>query len=364
MQSGSLYPGCAIRLEHQPNNPHDSNAIAVKLAASGGMLGHLPREEAPAYAAAIKAGFKFNTTIIEAAYSGDYLEIYIRINWEQPPQIAISPVIQRRASSTFEKKPVPIRKRAVEEEEHNDTGEQLLSIAVESISELAGVYAIENTKTNSYYIGSSQNIRSRLKTHLSDLKAGRHVNSRLQGDYSARTAKYFVAYVINDGLGVEELAEEEKSAIENLRLLGLRLYNLTDDGQGVPPRGDTSISNEPRPVVPGNREPVQPRQEPPRGTPRVDIPASRPNTETSSSTWGWWVVMAVLVGWFWLNSGSQPNTNPISTKPPMATSTLVPTPPPMEQKRAKKQVDPNKDMRHCLNLPTNAAIAECTKRGY
>ena len=205
MQSGSLYQGCPIRLEHHPDNPYDSNAIAVKLADSGAMLGHLSKLVAPDYAAAIKSGVKFQTTIVKTAYCSGYLEIDIRINWEQLSPRANSPVVQDDVPAMLHKQAIPIQKRVVKTE-HIERNENQLSLVVESISELGGVYAIENTKTHSCYIGSSQNIRSRLRRHLSDLKAGRHVNSRLQGDYSTRSDEYFIAYVIEDGLGAGELA--------------------------------------------------------------------------------------------------------------------------------------------------------------
>ena len=266
MQSGSLYEGCPIQLEHHPDNPYDSNAIAVKLAASGAMLGHLSRLVAQDYATAINAGVNFQATIVKVAYCGEYLEIDIRIHWEQRPPRANLPVAHDGVPALHHKQAIRIQKRAVKTE-HDERNENQLSLVVESISELAGVYAIENTKTHGCYIGSSQNIRSRLRRHLSELRAGHHVNSRLQGDYSTRSDKYFIAYVIEDGLELGELAAAEKAAITNLRH-GLRLYNLTDDGQGVPPRGDASVWTEPRPIVHRNTDAIQSRQELPRGTPR------------------------------------------------------------------------------------------------
>jgi hypothetical protein len=52
-QRGSLSSGLAIRLEHQPHNPHDKNAVAVLVRESGSILGHVSRELAPKYAALI-----------------------------------------------------------------------------------------------------------------------------------------------------------------------------------------------------------------------------------------------------------------------------------------------------------------------
>src|SRR5271165_6338572 len=56
LRSGSLAPGVAIRLEHRPLNPHDSNAVAVCIKSTGSMLGYVPRDLAAKYAAFVNAG--------------------------------------------------------------------------------------------------------------------------------------------------------------------------------------------------------------------------------------------------------------------------------------------------------------------
>ena len=44
LQKGSLSSGLLIRLEHQTNNPHDKNAVAVRVKRTGAMLGHISKE--------------------------------------------------------------------------------------------------------------------------------------------------------------------------------------------------------------------------------------------------------------------------------------------------------------------------------
>jgi len=44
LQKGSLSLGLPIRLEHQPNNPHDKNAVAVRVKRTGAMLGHISKK--------------------------------------------------------------------------------------------------------------------------------------------------------------------------------------------------------------------------------------------------------------------------------------------------------------------------------
>ena len=53
LQLGSLTSGLAIRLEHEPDNHHDKNAVSVRVKRTGAMLGHLSKEVAPKYAALI-----------------------------------------------------------------------------------------------------------------------------------------------------------------------------------------------------------------------------------------------------------------------------------------------------------------------
>ena len=49
---------------------------------------------------------------------------------------------------------------------------------------LIGVYKIENTLTGDFYIGSSENIHSRLWQHQNKLKLGKHKNIHLQRAYN------------------------------------------------------------------------------------------------------------------------------------------------------------------------------------
>lgn len=129
----------------------------------------------------------------------------------------------------------------------------------------------------------------------------------------------------------------------------------------------------------GREAPVVSRPVGNRNTQAVSppVPTSQPGAVPlgGGGSAGWVLGGAIAIGVLILigNSGhedSQPTANPMSTRPPVAsstparTSTPALTPPSIEQKQAKKKVDSNKDMRHCLNLPTNEAIAKCTNRGH
>jgi excinuclease UvrABC nuclease subunit len=48
----------------------------------------------------------------------------------------------------------------------------------------SGVYAIRNDLNNHMYIGSTTNLRRRLRTHIGYLKNDKHANERLQCDFN------------------------------------------------------------------------------------------------------------------------------------------------------------------------------------
>lgn len=46
------------------------------------------------------------------------------------------------------------------------------------------VYAIKHNQTQRMYIGSSSNVDSRIRAHLSMLRTGKHINKSMQDDYN------------------------------------------------------------------------------------------------------------------------------------------------------------------------------------
>ncbi len=83
LQRGSLLSGLAIRLEHQPDNPHDKNAVAVRVKTTGAMLGYVSRELAPKYSALIADGKIIEASTANLENNGAYINIDIRIVYEQ-----------------------------------------------------------------------------------------------------------------------------------------------------------------------------------------------------------------------------------------------------------------------------------------
>lgn len=79
------------------------------------------------------------------------------------------------------------------------------------LREAAGVYAIWNIKKKKIYIGSSINIKNRIKVHLYDLLNGIHKNPELQEDFN--TGYDFVGLPLCYVLDKKDLRIYERDAI-------------------------------------------------------------------------------------------------------------------------------------------------------
>lgn len=202
LQKGSLSSGLSIRLEHQPDNPHDKNAVAVRVKTTGAMLGHISKELAPKYSALINSGKIREASIANITKEGAYIKIDVRIVYEQSDdQLA-----EKRSSRLWQ--------------------------SASSMPAESGVYAIRNIESGRQYVGSSNNIRGRIRSHIKDLSLGRHANHALQSDFSRLGLNYFEAKVLAGGVSVSNLATEEARRISSFLNAGKSLYNLTIDGQG------------------------------------------------------------------------------------------------------------------------------------
>ena len=209
LQRGSLMPGLIIRLEHQPNNPHDKNAVAVRVKRTGAILGHVSRELARKYATLVDDEKIIEASISSIEKKGEYININVRVVYEQSDeQLA---------------------------EKHNSR----LWRSSSAIPEESGVYAIRNIDSGRQYIGSSKNLKSRIRLHIRDLSRGCHANHALQSDFSQFGADHFEAKILVSGISPSSLDLVEADRISFLLNSGAALYNLTTDGQGRPTRGYT-----------------------------------------------------------------------------------------------------------------------------
>ena len=77
---------------------------------------------------------------------------------------------------------------------------------------LSGVYRITCLANNKNYIGSSDNIMRRLKTHERELNEGSHNNRRLQHDYDKYGSGFFEFRVVFIDIPKDKLTAYEKVA--------------------------------------------------------------------------------------------------------------------------------------------------------
>ena len=202
-QRGSLSPGMLLRLEHQTDNPHDKNAVAVKIKRTGAMLGHVSRELAPKYSVLIDDNRLIEASIANVEKNGSHINIDIRIIYEQSDEQLV--------------------------QKHNSR----LWLSGSAMPEASGVYAIQNISSGRQYIGSSTNLKGRIRSHIRDLSLGCHANHVLQSDFSQFGADHFEATVLASGITPSNLASVEADRIASLLNSGAALYNLTADGQGT-----------------------------------------------------------------------------------------------------------------------------------
>ena len=98
---------------------------------------------------------------------------------------------------------------------------------------MKGVYKIINIITNKYYIGSSNNIEDRLKTHFRELKNNRHPNKHLQSSYNKYGKDNFSTSILEE---CDNIIEREQFYIDNSNWN--MLYNKTRKAGGG--GGDTT----------------------------------------------------------------------------------------------------------------------------
>lgn len=132
--------GAQMRLEAEPENPHDSNAVAVYFEKI--KIGHIRASEAPLVSRAMK-------------------------------ELATAKAIARNknvpSNATYFDADVLLEKET--------TPPQYPTIAP---AKTAGIYKIHSTSTGRYYIGQSIDVNIRIKEHWNSLLLGVHPNSELQ----------------------------------------------------------------------------------------------------------------------------------------------------------------------------------------
>ncbi|MGH6794785.1 MAG: HIRAN domain-containing protein [Methylocella sp.] len=202
LQKGSLSLGLAIRLEHEPGNPHDKNAVVVRVEKTGAMLGHISRERAAKYVALLESGKVIEASITNITKDGADINIDVLVMYEQSDdQLA---------------------------EKHNSR----LWRSAFALPTEPGIYSIQHIDSGRQYVGSSKNMKNRLHSHIRDLSLGCHANHALQSNFSIFGMNCFEAKTLAIGVSLPDLPAVEAECISSLLKSGDALYNLTEDGQG------------------------------------------------------------------------------------------------------------------------------------
>src|ERR1019366_3095473 len=215
LQKGSLSSGLAIRLDHEPDNPYDKNAVAVRVKRTDAKLGHLSREVAAKYAELLNSGNVIEAEINNITKKGTDINIDVRVVYEQPDdQLA-----EKHSSHLWQ--------------------------SASALPTESGIYSIRHIDSGRQYIGSSNNIKDRLHSHIRDLSLGCHANHSLQSDFSKFGANDFEATALERGVSLSNLATAEAECISSLLKAGSALYNKTADGQGKRPNFRGHSNSEP-----------------------------------------------------------------------------------------------------------------------
>lgn len=104
---------------------------------------------------------------------------------------------------------------------------------------MIGIYTIENTKTNQFYIGSSKDIHQRWENHKYHLQKGTHKNCYLQRSYNKYGIDTFVFKVLCF-CNLEELLYHEKMLINKLS----PGYNIATEVSRPPSRKGVTLTTE------------------------------------------------------------------------------------------------------------------------
>lgn len=89
------------------------------------------------------------------------------------------------------------------------------------------IYAIQHTVTGRIYVGSTDSIQSRYKSHLSLLKSGRHKNKEMQYDFDTYGNHYSV-FVLDEIKSIEDSGLETEW-MDRLKTYDTRIgYNHDD----------------------------------------------------------------------------------------------------------------------------------------
>lgn len=94
--------------------------------------------------------------------------------------------------------------------------QELVAAPADKCPKGAAIYALINTATMMVYVGRTSNLQQRVAKHRGDLRAGIHVNKKLQADWQAYGEKSFLFAPIELLDGSIDAAEMERQCIRQV----------------------------------------------------------------------------------------------------------------------------------------------------
>jgi group I intron endonuclease len=274
---GDLKRGAVLELQRQPENAHDSNAVAVTLGRTGEMLGHISRATAPKISRFLLAGKVREAHVLSARIEDGVVELKIRICFSD-----VDTTNKVRRESVF-------------------------GVSASELPKSPGVYTIINLLSGRSYVGSSNDVRKRVQSHIGELLSGTHSNHLLQRDFTKHGADKFEAILVSVEVSGSDLQRSEQQQIQRLLKSGTALYNFTRDGRGIRAEQLTNHTSKPisdrihsMPVASGGRRTHVVQTRIPLSRPRQSRNDQTEQNASSGSTYTWivlFIVAAVLASW-------------------------------------------------------------------
>jgi len=101
-----------------------------------------------------------------------------------------------------------------------------------------GIYCIENLNNGKRYVGSSNNLKKRKKSHFYELKRGNHGNLKLQRSYNKHGEEKFTFYILEEVENELDLISREQFYIDNLKPQ-YNICKIADSSLGVKRSNET-----------------------------------------------------------------------------------------------------------------------------
>lgn len=179
-------------------------------------------------------GEKVYAEIVKVSDMEEYPNSQVTLRMQTSPFVRKTKIKGKHKTSPSIASPIVIKKPRSAKIKHPITQKAFLAqkdlrSVCRNLSGRTGIYCIY-TKEFTTYIGQSKDIGTRLRSHINDLKSGRHKNTQMQNDWNERGIGYFTFQQVEQ-CSLSKLDEREFYYIQAYKTFEYG-YNATEDGQG------------------------------------------------------------------------------------------------------------------------------------